>query len=77
MSSDDPKQPEKLGAFEKWRRTAMLVTGLGVTDDERLDYLVEQTRLACEKKKLQFMQRSASCNFSIGVLTSTTVQVPA
>lgn len=55
----------------------MLVTGLGVTDDERLDYLVEQTRLSCEKKKLQFMQRSASWNFSIGVLTSTTVQVPA
>jgi hypothetical protein len=53
----------------------MLVTGLGVTDDERLEYLVEQARLSCEDKKLQFMRRSACFSFP-GSFWLRSMQVP-
>ncbi|KAJ6557282.1 peptidase M76 family-domain-containing protein [Mycena vulgaris] len=78
MSSADSssKPPEKLSAFERWRRNAMLATGLGVTDDERLDYLVESTRRACEEKKLRFMERSSAVIFMLKHLKAAGCELP-
>ncbi|KAJ7134410.1 peptidase M76 family-domain-containing protein [Mycena epipterygia] len=70
------KPPEKQTSFERWRRTAMLVTGLGVTDDERLEYLVEQTRLSCEEKKLKFMERSSAVVFMLKHLRAAGCELP-
>ncbi|KAF8208727.1 peptidase M76 family-domain-containing protein [Mycena galopus ATCC 62051] len=76
--SDSSNPPEKNppSAFERWRRTAMLVTGLGVTEDERLDYLVEQSRLSCEEKKLRFMQRSPGVVFMLKHLRAAGCDLP-
>lgn len=59
-------------AFEKWRRNAMLLTGLGgVTDDERIDYLQERQRTWCEEKKTYLTQFSASySSLSLPFLTN-------
>ncbi|KAJ6620830.1 peptidase M76 family-domain-containing protein [Mycena sp. CBHHK59/15] len=77
MSDSDKAEPQKkLSAFERWRRSAMLVTGLGVTDDERLDYLVEQTRLSCEEKKLKFMQQSPIVVFMLKHLQAAGCDLP-
>jgi len=52
----DPPQPSN--AFERWRRKAMLVTGIGVTEEERLaDLRMHQTR-HCEKTKEYLMNYS-------------------
>lgn len=54
----DPLQP--LRAFERWRRKVMLVTGIGVTEEERLaDLRMHQTR-HCEKTKEYLMNYSQS-----------------
>ncbi|CAK5284391.1 unnamed protein product [Mycena citricolor] len=68
--------PEGPTAFERWRRKAMLATGLGVTDDERLDFLMEKTRAACEKKKLQLMERSPSVIFMMQHLKAAGCTLP-
>lgn len=59
--SSSPPQPPPAAptsAFERWRRKAALVTGLGVTEEERLaDLRAFQTR-SCEKKKAYLMNYS-------------------
>ena len=46
-------------AFERWRRKAMLVTGLGVTEGERLENLKHDQIMHCERKKDWLMNYSA------------------
>ena len=55
--------PQNSSAFERWRRQAMLVTGLGVTEDERLEALRAHQTRHCEKQKEYFMNYSESWCF--------------
>ena len=56
MNNSSP--PEPTSAFERWRRKAALVTGLGVTEEERMaDLRAFQTR-SCEKTKSYLMNYS-------------------
>jgi inner membrane protease ATP23 len=50
--------PQPSSAFERWRRKAMLVTGLGVSEDERLADLQESHIRDCERKKEYLMNYS-------------------
>jgi len=52
--------PQASSAFERWRRKAMLITGLGVTEDERLENLKHDQIMHCERKKDYLMNYSAS-----------------
>ncbi|KAJ7163320.1 peptidase M76 family-domain-containing protein [Mycena filopes] len=74
--STPPPTPPKLSSFERWRRNAMLATGLGVSEDERLEYLLEQGRLSCEQKKLQFMERSPAVVFMLKHLQAAGCDLP-
>jgi len=57
-SSSPQPPPERTSAFERWRRKAALVTGLGVTEEERIaDLRAFQTR-GCEKTKTYLMNYS-------------------
>lgn len=59
-SSPSPDSSKPSSAFERWRRKAMLVTGIGVTEEERLaDLRIHQTR-HCEKTKEYLMNYSRS-----------------
>jgi len=51
--------PQAGSAFERWRRKAMLVTGLGVTEGERLENLKHDQIMHCERKKDYLMNYSA------------------
>lgn len=55
--------PQNPSAFERWRRQAMLVTGLGVTEDERMEALRAHQTRQCEKRKEYFMHNSESWCF--------------
>lgn len=50
--------PQPASAFERWRRKAMLVTGLGVSEDERLADLKASHIYHCEQKKAYLMEYS-------------------
>lgn len=58
-AQDTPTPAPQPGAFERWRRKAMLVSGLGVTDEERLEDLRQHQIRECEKKKEYLMNYSA------------------
>ncbi|RDB15692.1 Mitochondrial inner membrane protease ATP23 [Hypsizygus marmoreus] len=63
-------------AFERWRRKAMLVTGLGVTEEERLaDLRIHQTR-NCEKTKNYLMNYSPAVVFMLQHLKNSGCPVP-
>ncbi|GLB43751.1 putative has a dual role in the assembly of mitochondrial ATPase [Lyophyllum shimeji] len=69
-----PAQPTS--AFERWRRKAMLVTGLGVTEEERLEDLrMHQTR-QCEKTKTYLMNYSPPVVFMLQHLKLSGCEVP-
>jgi len=72
-SSSLPQDPESkpTSAFERWRRKAMLVTGLGVTKEERLaDLRMHQTR-QCEKTK-EYLVNYSACYALTGIVKHTT-----
>ena len=50
--------PQPTSAFERWRRKAMLVTGLGVSQDERLADLQASHIYNCEQNKEYLMNYS-------------------
>jgi len=50
--------PKPASAFERWRRQAMLVTGLGVSEEERLANLQLSHLEDCEKRKERLMNSS-------------------
>lgn len=63
MSTEESSSPvqstsEPTSAFERWRRKAALVTGIGVTEEERMAYLRESQRRSCEKTKTYLMNYS-------------------
>ncbi|KAG5644972.1 hypothetical protein DXG03_007344 [Asterophora parasitica] len=69
-----PSQPTS--AFERWRRKAALVTGLGVSEEERLaDLKLHQTR-QCEKMKDYLMQASPAVVFMLKHLKLSGCEVP-
>jgi inner membrane protease ATP23 len=57
-SSPDQTPRPPTTAFEKWRRTAALVTGLGVSPEERLAHLQMSHLEDCEKRKEALMNSS-------------------
>ena len=57
-SSPSQAPPEQPSAFERWRRKAALVTGLGVTEEERLEDLRAHQTRSCEKTKAYLMEYS-------------------
>ncbi|KXN84977.1 Mitochondrial inner membrane protease ATP23 [Leucoagaricus sp. SymC.cos] len=70
----DSSQPSS--AFERWRRKLMLVTGLGVTEEERLaDLRVHQTR-HCERTKEYLMNYSPAVVFMLKHLKESGCEVP-
>lgn len=54
----DAADSKPSNAFERWRRTAMLVTGLGVTEQERLEHLQLSHMEDCERRKEHLMNSS-------------------
>ncbi|TFK42206.1 peptidase M76 family-domain-containing protein [Crucibulum laeve] len=76
-SAPPPPAQEPVSAFERWRRKAMLVTGLGVSEEERLaDLKAHQTR-HCEKRKAYLMQYSPAVVFMLKHLKHSGCEVPA
>lgn len=57
-SSSHEPPPEPTSAFERWRRKAALVTGLGVTEEERMADLRALQTGRCEKTKTYLMNNS-------------------
>ncbi|KAF8902194.1 peptidase M76 family-domain-containing protein [Gymnopilus junonius] len=64
-------------AFERWRQKAMLVTGLGVTDDERLADLRQHQIRECERKKEYLMNYSPIVVFMLKHLKLSGCEVPS
>jgi len=58
--SKSATEPLTSSAFERWRRRAMLVTGLGVSTEERLEDLRLHQVRDCERKKEYLMNYSTS-----------------
>lgn len=65
MNTDHPSSPRRTtpeststSAFERWRRKAALVTGLGVTEEERMEDLRAFQTRSCEKTKKYLMEYS-------------------
>jgi hypothetical protein len=56
-------------AFERWRRKAALVTGIGVTEEERLSDLRDHQIRGCEKMKMQLMNYSQSAYLEVFLAT--------
>ncbi|KAG2022427.1 metalloprotease ATP23 [Coprinopsis cinerea AmutBmut pab1-1] len=74
-SSPQPAQPPQ-SAFERWRRKAMLVTGLGVTEEERLRDLQETHIGWCEKDKEFMLNYSPPVVFMMKQLKLAGCDVP-
>ncbi|EDR01116.1 uncharacterized protein LACBIDRAFT_147820, partial [Laccaria bicolor S238N-H82] len=74
-SSPSPP-PQNPTAFEQWRRKAMLVTGLGVTEDERMGALRAHQTRQCEKQKEYFMNYSPIVVFMLKHLKLSGCEVP-
>ena len=51
LSDPHPSNPPPTSAFEKWRRKAALITGLGLSQDERLAHLQISHLEDCESKE--------------------------
>lgn len=58
--SSSSADPEDSRRFERWLQKAALVTGLGLTTEERQGRDEEQKHLRCEKWKAELMNYSAS-----------------
>ncbi|KAF5332877.1 hypothetical protein D9611_005285 [Ephemerocybe angulata] len=74
-SSSSPEAPTS--AFEKWRRKAMLVTGLGVTEEERMADLREHQTRWCNRDKEYLMNYSPVVVFMLKHLKLVGCDVPA
>ncbi|KAF9562286.1 hypothetical protein CPC08DRAFT_663292 [Agrocybe pediades] len=72
QSSEPP-----ISAFERWRRKAMLVTGLGVSEEERLADLQMHHVRDCERKKEYLMNYSPVVVFMLQQLKAVGCEVPA
>lgn len=59
------EEPPRITAFERWRRNAMLATGLGGTDEERAEYRMGVHTKNCEKMKEELMTSSLSFTSSV------------
>ena len=57
-TSAGSSSPSENGAFERWRRKVALITGLGVTEEERMRDMEEVHHRSCEKWKSHLMQYS-------------------
>lgn len=67
---------QSTSAFERWRRKAALVTGLGVSEEDRLaDLRMHQTR-QCEKTKDYLMNYSPAVVFMLNHLKLSGCAVP-
>ncbi|PPQ69662.1 hypothetical protein CVT26_001531 [Gymnopilus dilepis] len=75
-AQDTPSSAPQPSAFERWRRKAMLVTGLGVTDDERLEDLRQHHIRDCERKKEYLMNYSPVVVFMLKHLKASGCEVP-
>lgn len=57
-SSPSQFDPPPTSAFEKWRKKAALITGLGISQDERLAHLQMSHLEDCERRKEGLMNSS-------------------
>ncbi|KAF8890100.1 peptidase M76 family-domain-containing protein [Infundibulicybe gibba] len=71
-----PTSQETATAFERWRRKAALVTGLGVTEEERLADLRAYQTHSCEKTKEYLMNYSPAVVFMLKHLKLSGCEVP-
>ncbi|KAJ3517405.1 hypothetical protein NLJ89_g526 [Agrocybe chaxingu] len=77
VPQDSPlSTPQPGSAFERWRRNAMLVTGLGMSDSERLENKQISQIEACEKKKEYLMNYSPVIVFMLKHLNLSGCNVP-
>ncbi|KAK1217259.1 Mitochondrial inner membrane protease atp23 [Marasmius sp. AFHP31] len=75
-ASTSSGQPTQQSAFEQWRRRAMLITGLGVTEEERMKDLQQINLKRCEKMKQDLMDSSPIVVFMLKHLRLSGCQVP-
>ncbi|KAL0061924.1 Mitochondrial inner membrane protease atp23 [Marasmius tenuissimus] len=75
-ASTSSGQPTQASAFEQWRRRAMLITGLGVTEEERMKDLQQINLKRCEKMKQDLMDSSPIVVFMLKHLRLSGCQVP-
>ncbi|KAF9055724.1 peptidase M76 family-domain-containing protein [Panaeolus papilionaceus] len=76
-SESSQHEVKPTSAFERWRRKAMLVTGLGVTEEERLADLSQHHVRRCEKEKEYLMNYSPIVVFMLKNLKASGCEVPA
>ncbi|KAL0952193.1 hypothetical protein HGRIS_008803 [Hohenbuehelia grisea] len=79
FSSPSPKAPSdapSLSAFEQWRRKAALITGVGVTPEERAADQMSIHCNGCEQWKSQLLQYSPSVLFMLKHLKLSGCEVP-
>ena len=57
-SPPSAEPPEQNGAFARWRRKCALVTGFGVTEEERRQDLMTSHLGHCEKNKKYLLEYS-------------------
>ncbi|KAJ8483433.1 hypothetical protein ONZ45_g14610 [Pleurotus djamor] len=75
-TSPTPPPPGQPSAFERWRRRAALVTGIGVTPEERAKDQLEIHCHGCEQWKSQLLQFSPSVVFMLKHLKLSGCEVP-
>ncbi|RXW23093.1 hypothetical protein EST38_g2784 [Candolleomyces aberdarensis] len=75
-SSSSSQQGEPTSAFERWRRKAMYITGLGVSEENRMKDLQEHHVRRCEKDKEYLMNYSPMVVFMLKHLKLSGCEVP-
>lgn len=59
-SSSTPADPGSSAAFQRWLKKAAVLTGIGITPEERQRGLEDQQHVRCEKWKTELMNYSPS-----------------
>ncbi|KAI6119718.1 peptidase M76 family-domain-containing protein [Pisolithus croceorrhizus] len=75
-SSAPATNPSESRAFRRWLKKASLVTGLGLTAEERERYLEEQKHVRCEKWKTELSSYSPPVVFMLKHLRLSGCAVP-
>ncbi|KIL71259.1 hypothetical protein M378DRAFT_64992 [Amanita muscaria Koide BX008] len=77
QNSTPSESPDQSGTFARWRRKFALITGLGVTEEERLEDLRRYQTRNCEKTKEYLLNYSPAVVFMLKHLKLSGYDVPS
>jgi len=75
-SSSTPADPGSSAAFQRWLKKAAVLTGIGITPEERQRGLEDEQHVRCEKWKTELMNYSPSVVFMLKHLRLSGCVVP-